>query len=171
MDMVAPPGDLVTLPSFTKEKGSSRHLEHVQTVYVVSEQWVTHLMWLPWIREGMDECERHFRLKIAVGRLTTNILIGTALLVYCTLGGAVGLVKVSRTWSTRAGACKPALATRTNHLDSSICEADDRIVTGLTFIEPWNMKVRPNKIHWNCTPENDSAHRGSSQVRHRSVME
>jgi len=109
----------ILLLSFTKEQGSSRYLEHVQTVDV-SEQWVTHLMWLPWTREGTVEC--------------------TALLVYCTLGGAVGLVKVSRRWSTRAGACKPALATRANHLDSSICGADDRIVTGLTFIEPRNMK-------------------------------
>jgi len=42
---------------------------------------------------------------------------------------------------------------------------------GLTFIEPRNMKVRLNKIHWNRMPENYSAHRGPSQTRHRSVME
>lgn len=60
------------------------------------------------------------------------------------------------------GASQPALTTRANHLDSSICKADDRKVMGLTFIEPQNMKVRPNKIHWNRTPKNDSAHRGPS---------
>ena len=49
--------------------------------------------------------------------------------------------------------------------------ADDRKVMGLTFIEPRNMTVRPNQIHWNGTPENDSAHRGPSQTRHRSAME
>src|ERR1700735_362521 len=130
--MVALPGDFVTPPSFTKEKESSGHLEHVETVEV-SEQWVTHLTWLPWTREGTDQCERHFRLNIAVCRLIITIWAGTALLVYCTSGGAGGLVKVSRTWSIGAGACKPALATRANHLDLSICEADDRIVTGLTF--------------------------------------
>ncbi|KAI9451937.1 putative zinc-finger of transcription factor IIIC complex-domain-containing protein [Lactarius psammicola] len=124
----------VLLLSFSKEQGSDRHLEHVQTVDV-SEQWVTHLTWLPWTREGTDEC--------------------AALLIYCTSGGAVGLVKVSRMWRTRAGTCKPALATRANHLDSSICEADDRIVMGLTFIEPRNMKpivvlLRPGIVQlWN----------------------
>ena len=147
VDMAALPGEFVTPPSFKKEQRSSRHLEHVQTVDV-SEQWVTHLTWLPWTKEGTDECERHFRLR-TVGRLIIFIRVGTALLVYCTSGGAVGLVKVSRTWSIRAGACKPALATRADHLDSSICNVDDRIVTGITFIEPRNMKVRPNKIPWN----------------------
>ena len=148
MDMVALTGGFLTLPSFTKEQESSRHLEHVQTVDV-SEQWVTHLTWLPWNRGGTDECKRHFRLRIVICQLILIIRAGTALLVYCTSGGAVGLVKVSRTWRSRAGAYKPALATRASHLDSSICEADDRIVMGLTFIEPRNMKVRPNKIYWN----------------------
>ncbi len=63
MDVVALPGDFLTLPSFTKEQGSNRHLEHVQTVDV-SEQWVTHLTWLPWTREGTYECERQFGRKL-----------------------------------------------------------------------------------------------------------
>lgn len=124
----------ILLLSFTREQGSSRHLEHIHTVDV-SEQWVTHLTWLPWTREGADEC--------------------TALLVYCTSGGAVGRVKVSRTWRTTAGAWKSALATRVNHLDSPICEADDRVVMGLTFVEPRDMKpivvlLRPGIVQlWN----------------------
>ncbi|KAH9172208.1 transcription factor IIIC subunit delta N-term-domain-containing protein [Lactarius sanguifluus] len=123
----------ILLLSFTKEQESSQHLEHVQTVDV-SEQWVTHLAWLPWDRE-VDEC--------------------AALLVYCTSGGAVGLIKVSRTWHTRAGARKSALATRANRLEFLICGADDCIVTGLTFIEPRNMKpivvlLRPGIVQlWN----------------------
>lgn len=84
----------------------------------------------------------------------------------------MGLVKVSRTWSSGAGARKPALATHANHQDSSICKADDSKVMGLTFIEPRNLKkVRPNKIHWNGTSEKDSAHRRPSQTWHRSVVE
>lgn len=124
----------IILLCFVKEQGSGQHLEHVQTVDV-SDQWVTHLTWLPWTMKGGDEC--------------------TALLVYCTSSGAVGLVKVSRRWGTRAGACQPALTTRANHLDLSICETDDRKVMGLTFIEPQNMKpivvlLRPGIVQlWN----------------------
>ena len=41
---------------FTTGLGSTQYLEHVQTVDV-SEQWITHLMWLPWTSTGENECE------------------------------------------------------------------------------------------------------------------
>jgi general transcription factor 3C polypeptide 4 len=69
-----------------------------------------------------------------------------AILVYCTSDGAVGLVKVTRICRIEAGASwsspQPVLATNVGHTKSSICEADDRIITGLSFIEPRNLKVR-----------------------------
>ncbi|KAH9074878.1 transcription factor IIIC subunit delta N-term-domain-containing protein [Lactarius deliciosus] len=120
----------ILLLSFTKEQGSSQHLEHVQTVDV-SEQWVTHLAWLPWNREVIDECERQLRQKIT------------------------GLSKSREHGIQEQGARKPALATRANRLELLICEADDCIVTGLTFIEPRNMKpivvlLRPGIVQlWN----------------------
>jgi len=36
--------------------GSNQYLEHVQTVDV-SEQWVTHLTWLPWASTSENERE------------------------------------------------------------------------------------------------------------------
>ncbi|KAH9066910.1 hypothetical protein EDB87DRAFT_1672110 [Lactarius vividus] len=60
----------ILLLRFTKEQGSSQHLEHVQTVDV-SEQWVTHLAWLPWNREVIDECEWQLRQKVTVGLTIT----------------------------------------------------------------------------------------------------
>ncbi|KAI9440782.1 putative zinc-finger of transcription factor IIIC complex-domain-containing protein, partial [Lactarius indigo] len=146
----------ILLLSFNKEQGTSQHLEHIQTVDV-SEQWVTHLVWLPWNREAIDEC--------------------TALLVYCTTSGAVGLIKVSRTWRTRAGPCTSALATRTDHLELSICEADGRTIMGLTFIEPRNTKpivvlLRPGIVQlW--TEQNDrGAWSGlrSFQLRRQAIL-
>jgi hypothetical protein len=46
---------------FTMGSGSNQHLEHVQTVDV-SEQWVTHLTWLPWASMGENERELHSHL-------------------------------------------------------------------------------------------------------------
>lgn len=72
MDVDVFPRDFVTPPSFTKEQGSSQHLEHVQTVNI-SEHWVTHLTWLPWTMKGKDECKQQLRLKTFVGRLIITI--------------------------------------------------------------------------------------------------
>ena len=81
--------------------------------------------------------------------LIVAIWAGVAILVYCTADGAVGFVKVTRTCSVEAGTSwsrpQPVLVTNVCHTTSSICEADDRIVMGLSFIEPRDKKVRPER--------------------------
>ena len=71
--------------------------------------------------------------------------IGVAILVHCTSDGAVRLVRVARTYYTETGGSDflhgPILATSVDRSQKSICEADGRIVTGLSFVEPRDMKV------------------------------
>lgn len=92
MDEVALLGDYVTLPSFTKEQGSTRHLEHVETVEV-SEQWVTHLTWLPWTIERADECEQQPRQNFC--RLINHHRFGQARL-FSSIVLRVGLLGLSK---------------------------------------------------------------------------
>ncbi|KAN0115650.1 Transcription factor IIIC subunit delta N-term domain containing protein [Russula decolorans] len=114
----------ILLIKFTTGSGSEQYLEHVETVDV-SEQWITHLTWLPWTSTGENEC--------------------VAILVYCTSDGAVGFVKVINTYNMEAREYefgpKPVLATRVIHPPHSICKADDRIITGLSLVEPRNKPV------------------------------
>ncbi|KAI0251386.1 putative zinc-finger of transcription factor IIIC complex-domain-containing protein [Lactifluus subvellereus] len=113
----------ILLLRFTKESGSGRYLEHIRTIDV-SEQWITHLTWLPWANTVANEC--------------------VAILVYCTSDGAVGFVKVTRTCHIEAGTSwsdpKSVLATSASPSRFSICEPDDRVIMGLSFIELRNMK-------------------------------
>lgn len=108
---------------FVMGSGPNQNLEHVQTVDI-SETWVTHLTWLPWICTGENEC--------------------VAILVYGTSDGTVGLVRVTRTYHIEAGDSEfghgPVMATTVIRSRGLICEADDSIVTGLSFIEPCHMK-------------------------------
>jgi len=72
-------------------------------------------------------------------------LTGTAILVHCTSDGAVGFVRITRTYNieTRGSECDPELVleTRVSHPPWSICKADDRIITGLSLVEPRNTEV------------------------------
>jgi hypothetical protein len=72
-------------------------------------------------------------------------MTGVAILVHCTSDGAIGFVRVTRTYHMEARgselAPKLVLATRVSHSQQSICVADDHIITGLSLVEPWNMKV------------------------------
>jgi hypothetical protein len=52
----------IMVTRFTREPGSGRYLEHIQTVDV-SEQWITHLTWLPWASTGANERELRPRLR------------------------------------------------------------------------------------------------------------
>jgi len=47
---------LIIQARFSPESGSDQYLEHVQTIDV-SDQWVTHLTWLPWISTSENERE------------------------------------------------------------------------------------------------------------------
>ncbi|KAI9510017.1 putative zinc-finger of transcription factor IIIC complex-domain-containing protein [Russula earlei] len=113
----------ILLLKFTAESGSDQCLEHVQTVDV-SEQWITHLTWLPWTNAGENEC--------------------VAMLVHCTSDGAVGLVKVTRKchMESRGSEYGPGLVLETsvNRSQLSICKADDRIIMGLSFVETRDME-------------------------------
>jgi general transcription factor 3C protein 4 len=75
---------------------------------------------------------------------------GVATLVYCTSDGAVGFVKVTRTYNieTRGSEFdpKPVLATRVIHPPQSIYKADDRIITGLSLVEPRNKVSVDNSL-------------------------
>ncbi|KAI0294320.1 transcription factor IIIC subunit delta N-term-domain-containing protein, partial [Multifurca ochricompacta] len=117
----------VLLLRFTRDSGPSQYLEHIQTI-VISEQWVTHLTWLPWTRTRVNEC--------------------LAALVYCTSDGTVGSIQVTRTISieTRAASrygSDPVIATSLSHSKTLICEADDRMITALSFIEPRDRDMNP----------------------------
>src|SRR5579863_483070 len=93
--------------------GPDQYLEHVQTVDI-SEQWATHLTWLPWICTGENECELQAYLGICL-RFISQLRIGIAIIVHCTSDGAVGLVRVTRTCHIEAGGSefghRPVLAT------------------------------------------------------------
>ncbi|KAH9987160.1 transcription factor IIIC subunit delta N-term-domain-containing protein [Russula compacta] len=124
----------ILILKFTMQSVPGEYLEHVQTVDV-SEQWITHLTWLPWASTGENECD--------------------AFLVYCTSDGAVGFIRVTRTSHMGASDSEFGprfiLATTVSHSRWSICEADDRIIKGLSFAEPRNMKsvvvvLRPGVI-------------------------
>lgn len=75
-------------------------------------------------------------------------MIGVAILVYCTSDGAIEFVRVTRTYHVEARGSEfgpqLVLATRVSHSRWPICRADDRIITGLSFVEPRNMEVSVN---------------------------
>ncbi|KAH9962694.1 putative zinc-finger of transcription factor IIIC complex-domain-containing protein [Russula dissimulans] len=111
-------GGSILLLKFSPESGSDQYLEHVQTIDV-SEQWVTHLTWLPWVRASENE--------------------RVAILVHCTSDGAIGLLRVTRTYhmEARGSDFGPGLVLETgvSRSQCSICNPDDRIITGLSFVE------------------------------------
>jgi len=113
----------ILLLKYTSGSRPNQYLEHVQTIDV-SQQWITHLAWLPWTRTGEKEC--------------------FAILAYSTSDGTLGLIRVTRAYGVepRGSEFGPGLVLSTNvsHALWSNCEAEDRIVTGLSFIEPQNMK-------------------------------
>lgn len=56
---------LILLTRFVMGLGPNQNLEHVQTVDI-SETWVTHLTWLPWVCTGENECELQAHLGICL---------------------------------------------------------------------------------------------------------
>ncbi|KAI0272725.1 transcription factor IIIC subunit delta N-term-domain-containing protein [Gloeopeniophorella convolvens] len=134
----------VLLLRFTDEHETGRHLEHVRTVDIC-EQWITHLTWLPWTRIGPNQSE--------------------AFLVYGASDGSVGLVKVTR--AHRAGsndASYPGTLIPTTDvalLKSSICDFEDRDITGLACIglpntRPVVVILRPGVVQlWKETHTNN----------------
>ena len=64
------------------------------------------------------------------------------------------------------------MATTVIHLRGLICEADDSIVTGLSFIEPFHMKVSLDSSSLSSyQAEDNSARRCHSQTRGGPAMD
>lgn len=59
---------------------------------VVSESWITHLAWSPWVTTSTHHCQECHCLTV----IASLHSIGMALLAYATADGGIGLLRVSQ---------------------------------------------------------------------------
>ncbi|OAX44098.1 hypothetical protein K503DRAFT_706991 [Rhizopogon vinicolor AM-OR11-026] len=102
---------------FNKNIDSEGSVSHIHTE-LLSDQWITHVSWSPWVTHGIGYCE--------------------SLLAFSTAKGNVGLVKVVQTLQSNSnvGLVQEYTTSAVFDVQGPICEADKRGVTALTWVQP-----------------------------------
>ncbi|KAJ8588488.1 hypothetical protein M405DRAFT_740181 [Rhizopogon salebrosus TDB-379] len=100
----------------------------------LSDHWITHVSWSPWVTHGTGYCE--------------------SLLAFSAANGKVGLVKVTQTpqSSLNIGLVQEYTTSVIFDVQEPVCEADKRGVTTLTW--PVLVYTKPGLVHlWSPTSE------------------
>lgn len=102
---------------FNKNSDSGGSLSCIHTE-PLSDHWITHLSWSPWVTRAVGHCE--------------------SLLAFSTDNGIVGLVKVTQKLqsNSNAGFVSEYTTCVVFDVQGPICEADKRGVTALTWVQP-----------------------------------
>lgn len=102
---------------FNRNNNSGGSLSHIHTE-PLSDHWITHLSWAPWITHAVGHCE--------------------SLLAFSTDNGNVGLVKVTQNLqsTSNVGFVPEYTTSAVFDVQGPICEADKRGVTALTWVQP-----------------------------------
>ncbi|OJA09194.1 hypothetical protein AZE42_00702 [Rhizopogon vesiculosus] len=125
---------------FNRNIDSEGSVSHIHTE-LLSDQWITHVSWSPWVTHGIGYCE--------------------SLLAFSTAKGNVGLVKIVQTLQSNSnvGLVQEYTTSAVFDVQGPICEADKRGVTALTW--PVLVYTKPGLVHLWSWPSSEPTWSGT----------
>lgn len=126
---------------FNRNSDSEGSLSYIHSE-PLSDHWITHLSWAPWITNAVGHCE--------------------SLLAFSTDNGNVGMVKVIQNLqsSSNVGFVPEYTTSVVFDVQTPICEADKRSVTALTWVQPPGRNpilvyTKPGLVHLWSSPSSE----------------